>query len=84
VSINRSGDSARTVEKFRKLPTRSPAHTHVIGYDYVLLVPAFIDNVNPPYVPKLDDPLSLGIDVQLEYNAMVETICKAYTARWHL
>jgi hypothetical protein len=84
VSINRAGDSARTVEKFRKLPTRSPGHTHVVGYDYVLLVPAFIDNVNPPYVPKPTDPRSLGIDVQREYNAMLETICKAYTARWHL
>jgi hypothetical protein len=84
VSINRSGDSAKTVEKFRQLPTRSPGHTHVIGYDYVLVVPAFIDNVNPPYIPGPDDPLSLGIDVQHEYDSMLETICKAYTARWHL
>jgi len=84
VSINRAGDSARTLEKFRELPTRSPGHTHVVGYDYVLLVPAFMDNVNPPYIPKPNDPLSLGIDVQHEYDAMLEMICKAYTARWHL
>jgi hypothetical protein len=84
VSINRASDSAKTVEKFRQLPTRSPGHTHVVGYDYVLLVPALIDNVNPPYIPKPDDPRSLGIDVQLEYDAMLDTICKAYTARWHL
>jgi hypothetical protein len=84
VSVNRAGDSAKTVEKFRQLPTRPPGHTHVVGYDYVLLVPAFIDNVNPPYIPKPDDPRSLAIDVQHEYNAMLEAICKAYTARWHL
>jgi hypothetical protein len=84
VSVNRAGDSAKTVEKFRQLPTRSPGHTHVVGYDYVLLVPAFIDNVNPPYIPKPDDPLSLGIDVQHEYDAMLSAICKAYVARWHL
>jgi len=84
VSINRSGDSAKTLEKFRQLPTRSPGHTHVIWYDYVLLVPAYIDNVNSPYIPTADDPLSLGIDVQREYDSMLETICKAYTARWHL
>jgi hypothetical protein len=84
VSTNRAGDALKTAEKFRKLPTRPPGHTHVLGYDYVFLVPAFIDNVNPPYIPKQDDPLSLGIDVEREYNAMLETICKAYTARWHL
>ncbi len=84
VSTNRTGDALKTVEKFRQLPTRPPGHTHVVGYDYVLLVPAFIDNVNPPYIPKPNDPLSLGIDVEREYNSMLETTCKAYTARWHL
>jgi hypothetical protein len=84
VSINRASDSAKTLNKFRELPTRAPGHTHVRGYDYVLLVPMFIDNVNPPYIPEPDDPLSLGINVREEYRIMLETICKAYTARWHL
>ena len=84
VSNNRAADSPKTVEKFRQLRTRPPGHTHVVGYDYVLLVPAFIDNVNPPYIPKPDDPRSLGIDVLHEYNRMLEAICKAYTARWHM
>jgi len=84
ISVNQAGAPAKTAQKFRQLPTRPPGHTHVIGYDYVLLVPAFIDNVNPPYIPSPDDPRSLGIDVQHEYNAALETICKAYTARWHL
>jgi hypothetical protein len=84
VSANRAGDPAKTVAKFRQLPTRAPGHTHVAGYDYVLLVPAFIDNVNVPFIPGSDDPLSLGIDVEREYASMLEALCKAYTARWHL
>ena len=84
VSVNRPGDAAKTIEKFRQLPTRAPGHTNVVGYDYVLLVPTFIDNVNPPYVPEANDPRSLGIDVRRAYDAMLEAICKAYTARWHL
>jgi hypothetical protein len=84
ISVNRPSDPAKTISKFRQLRTRSPGHTHVAGYDYVLLVPAFIDNVNPPYIPQPEDPRSMGIDVRREYDAMLETICKAYTARWHL
>ena len=84
VSTNRPNDSAKTVNKFRQLPTRSPGHTHVIGYDYVLLVPAFIDNVNAPFIPRPSDPRSLNIDVDREYKTMLEVLCKAYTARWHL
>jgi len=84
VSVNRPDDPSNTVKKFRQLPTRQPGHTHVVGYDYVLLVPAFIDNVNEPYIPKPADPLSLGINVELEYQTMLDAICKAYTARWHL
>ncbi len=81
VSRNRPGDPAQTAGLFRTLPTRSPGHTHVAGYDYVLLVPVFIDNVHPPAIPR---PNALGIDVDAEYQRMLEQICKAYTARWHL
>jgi hypothetical protein len=84
VSLNRPDDPAKTASKFRQLPTRPPGHTHVIGYDYVLLVPALIDNVNPPYIPSPHSPESLGIDVEHEYRSMLDHICKAYTARWHL
>jgi hypothetical protein len=84
VSLNRPDDPAKTVSKFRQLPTRPPGHTHVVGYDYVLLVPAFIDNVSPPYIPSPHSPESLGIDVEREYQSMLDHICKAYTARWHL
>lgn len=81
VSDNRPNDPKTTVKKFRGLPTRKPGHTHVLGYDFVLLVPAFIDNVNPPYLARVN---GLGIDIDADYHAMIVQICKAYTARWHL
>jgi len=84
VSVNRPDDPRNTIEKFRELPTRRPGRTHVVGYDYVLLVPASIDNVNPPSIPAPSDPKSFGIDVERDYAKMIEIMCKAYNARWHL
>lgn len=81
VSENRADDPASTVRKFRQLPTRPPGHTHQVGYDYVLLVPVQIDNVNPPRLARLNN---LSIDIDADYEAMLAQICKAYTARWHL
>lgn len=81
VSRNRPRDPERTVKKFRELPTRSPGRTDLVAYDYVLLVPVFIDNVCPPRVARDN---ALGIDVDAEYRVMLDRICKAYTARWHL
>jgi hypothetical protein len=81
VSRNRPRDAARTVEKSRELPTRPPGRTDLVAYDYVLLVPVFIDNVCPPRVERDN---ALGIDVDAEYSRMLDRICKAYTARWHL
>lgn len=81
VSRNRKSDPAKTVEKFRQLPTRPPARTDLVAYDYVLLVPVHIDNVNPPRIARDNN---LGIDVDAEYEAMLEQICRAYTARWHV
>lgn len=81
ISTNRPGDPAKTVELLRTLPTRAAGHTHVEGYDYVLLVPVRIDNVNPPSLPR---PNALGIDVDAEYRRMLERMCNAYTARWHM
>ncbi|HEX7295941.1 MAG TPA: hypothetical protein VF251_09340, partial [Pyrinomonadaceae bacterium] len=60
VSDNKLGDPAETVRKLRMLPTRHPGHTHVCGYDYVLVVPVSIDNVNPPRLAVHND---LGIDI---------------------
>jgi hypothetical protein len=81
ISMNRTDDPRTTVEHFQKLPRRNSAYTHEVGYDYVLVVPVYIDNVNPPEIPR---PNSLNIDLDREYQAMLEVICKAYMARWHL
>jgi hypothetical protein len=81
VSKNRPTDATKTVDLFRTLPTRKPGHTHVEGYDYVLLVPVLIDNVNPPSLPR---PNPLGIDVDSEYQQMLTQVCAAYRARWHM
>jgi len=80
-SRNRPVDPERTARKFRELPTRTPGRTDLVAYDYVLLVPVLIDNVHPPRVARDN---SLGIDVDAEYRTMLDRICKAYTARWHL
>lgn len=81
VSKNSANDPYRTVELMRTLPTRSAGHTHVEGYDAVLLVPVEIDNVNPPTLPR---PNPVGIDVDEEYARTLEKMCAAYTARWHM
>lgn len=84
VSENRPDAPQSTIKKFRELQLRRPGRTHIIGYDYLLLAPAYIDNVNPPYIVPPGDPRSFGIDVESDYAKMLEIICKAYTARWHL
>lgn len=81
VSENRPTDPLKTVELMRTLPVRQPGHTHVEGYDSVLLVPVEIDNVNPPALPR---PNALGIDVDADYDQMLQRTCAAYKARWHL
>jgi hypothetical protein len=80
ISTNSPADPQLTVDAFRRLPTRPPARTDLTAYDFVLLVPVAIDNVNPPAIAREN---SLGIDVDREYQAMLEQICRAYTARWH-
>ena len=79
ISTNRTDDPKTTVEYFKKLPRRNPAYTHEAGYDYILLVPVYVDNVNPPDLPRSN---SLNLDVDREYQAMLDVICKAYAARW--
>jgi hypothetical protein len=81
ISNNRPDDPAKTIALLRTLPTRHPGHTHIEGYDYVLLVPVDIDNVSAPSLPR---PNTLGIDVDREYQQMLEKLCSGYTARWHM
>ena len=81
ISRNRPRDPEITIKKFRELPTRPPGRTDLIAFDYVLLVPVLIDNVSPPSIARSN---GLGIDVDAEYQAMLDQICRAYTARWHI
>jgi len=81
VSHNRASDPEKTIEKFRALPTRPPARTDMVAYDYVLLAPVEIDNVNPP---RIATDNHVGIDPEAEYQAMLEQVYKAYEARWHV
>jgi len=46
----------------------------------VALIPVLVNNVDPPEVARRND---LQIDVDLEYESMLETLCRAYKARWH-
>lgn len=81
ISHNAKNDPTTTAALFATLPTRGAGHTHKEGYDYVLLVPVMIDNVNPPSLPR-ENPLSINVDV--EYRKLIEQMCAAYTARWHM
>ena len=81
ISENKPSHPQKTLEKFRGLRQRAPGYTHIPGYDFILFVPVFIDNVNVPYVARQN---SLGIDIDKQYSAMLDAICKAYKTRWHL
>jgi hypothetical protein len=81
ISENRSVDPARSVAKFRELPTRRPGHTHDEGYGCLMLAPVFIDNVNPPRVERKN---SLGINVDHDYKKMIQDVCRAYSTRWDM
>lgn len=81
VSINGPDHAARSVAAFNNLPRRQPGHTHVIGFDFVMIVPVFIDNVNPPFLCRQN---GFAIDIDAAYERMLATICRAYEARWHL
>lgn len=80
VSVNRPDDAASTIAAFNRLPRRQPGHTHVMGFDFVMIVPVFIDNVNPPALCRQN---GFGIDIDATYERMLATVCRAYEARWH-
>jgi hypothetical protein len=81
VSVNKPDDAARTIAAFHTLPRRPPGHTHVMGFDFEMIVPVFIDNVNPPSLCRNN---GFGIDIDAHYEHMLATICRAYEARWHM
>lgn len=79
-STNRPADPQKTVDLMLTLPLKPRGHTHEDGFDAVLLAPVFINNVDHP---RVDRSSSLGIDVDNDYDAALERICRAYTARFH-
>ena len=81
ISKNRPNDAEKTIERFRGLPTRTPNLTHQSGFDYLLLIPVHIDNVNPPRIDK-DNRLELDIDE--EYSNFLDAVQRGYIARWHI
>jgi hypothetical protein len=80
ISENEPADARKAVAKFRSLPVRPLGQTHVLGYDYVLIVPVHIDNVSAPQVVREND---LRIDVDAQYQQMLDRVCRAYTVRFH-
>jgi hypothetical protein len=80
ISRNKPEAARGSIEMFRKLPTRTKAQTHKVGYDFLLLVPVDIDNVN---APKLSPPGTLGIDAVSDYDSMIDQICETYRVRFH-
>ena len=81
ISQNRSDDAQKTLDHLRNLPIRTPTLTHQEGFDYLLVIPVHIDNVNPPRVDRDND---LGIDVDEEYSRLLDTVRRGYIARWHI
>ena len=62
-----------------KLPVRDPRYTHEDGFDFLILVPMAINNVDPPYLDREND---LGIDIDAEYSRFIATAAEAYEARF--
>ncbi len=81
ISENRTDDAQKTLEHFRRMPTRTPNLTHQEGFDYLLMIPVHVDNVNPP---RVDRDNTLGLDVDEEYERLLETVQRGYIARWHV
>ena len=80
ISRNSVSDPMKTLAKLRDITTRPAGHTHIAGYDFIIFVPMSMDNVNPPSVVRNN---SIGIDVDGDYAAMLDSICRAYKVRWH-
>lgn len=78
-SPNSATDASRTVQYFRdNVAVRSITLTHQPGYDYLLIVPMHINNVDPPRVDR-----SCGlVDHDKDYGEMLDTLCSAYSYRF--
>jgi hypothetical protein len=79
ISKNKKNEAATTVEKFLRLPTRPLGDTNRIGFDFLLIVPMFVNNVDPPNVARINN---LSIDVDRSYCEMLQRICSGYRRNW--
>ena len=76
-----SEDAAfKTIEMMRSLPVKAKGFTHELGFDYLLIEPVFVDNINPPRVEREN---VFGINIDSQYPKMLRRTCRAYTSRWH-
>lgn len=76
-----SDDAAlKTIQMMRSLPVKQKGFTHELGFDYLLIEPVFIDNINPPRVER-NNPFGINIDSQ--YEEMLKRTGRTYTSRWH-
>jgi hypothetical protein len=79
VSYNTPGDIQKTLSKFRTLPIRQKNNPDFAGFDALLLVPVYYNNVDPARVARDNN---LGMDVDKDYNLFISTISKAYEERY--
>ena len=79
VSYNPPGDIQKTLSKFRTLPLRSKSDPYAEGFDALLLVPVYYNNVDPARVARDND---LGMDVDRDYVAFITAISTAYEDRY--
>lgn len=72
--------ATKTIEMMGTLPVKEKGFTHELGFDFLLIEPVFVDNINPPRVER-ENPFGINIDAQ--YEEMLKRTCRAYASRWH-
>ena len=79
ISYNTPGDIQQTLSKFRTLPIRQKGNPESTGFDALLLVPVYYNNVDPARVARDN---SLGMDIDKDYAAFISAIATAYDERY--
>jgi hypothetical protein len=79
ISYNTPGDIRQTLSKFRTLPIRQKGDPDSIGFDALLLVPVYYNNVDPARVARDN---TLGMEVDKDYAAFIQAIAAAYEDRY--
>jgi len=79
ISENRPNGPSQTLKKFRALPVREVSQANELGFDGLLAVPVHVDNVG---APRIDRDNSLGIDIDSDYDRILDLVAATYEARW--